>query len=84
MSFWRNLWRATPIGAIVTAIQRSNDNGGSSAPAPAPKVDPAAGRLDQETMDEAAKKRMARLGKYFTSPLGALDAANTGSAKVFS
>jgi surface antigen len=39
---------------------------------------------DQATADLEAQKRMARLGKYFTSPTNVLDGASSASQKVFS
>lgn len=55
---------------------------GSSGSSAADATD--TGRLDQATMDELSQKRLAKLGKYFTSPIGVLSGANTVNAKVFS
>lgn len=55
------------------------------APAPAPA--PAAmdsSTLTDDQLSAEAQKRMAKLGRYFTSPLGVLQQASTGSQKVFS
>jgi hypothetical protein len=49
-----------------------------------PAVDKITGRLTTDEMDEAAKKRLARVGKYFTSVLGDTSKVNAGSQKVFS
>ena len=42
------------------------------------------GNLTAEEAADSAAKRFSRLGKYFTSPLGVLSGASTGSGKVFS
>jgi hypothetical protein len=53
---------------------------GSSAVAPeAPAMS-----LGETEAQELASKRLARMGKYFTSPTGILGNANTASAKTFS
>lgn len=59
------------------------DTGGGGAPGAGP-TEPAIGRLEQSELDEISAKRLARIGRYFTSPLGVLSSANTGSQKVFS
>jgi hypothetical protein len=45
---------------------------------------PAAPGLTQEEAEGLSSKRLARLGRYFTSPIGVLGNASTGSQKVFS
>lgn len=55
--------------------------------AAAPIVEPPAVTAPAITSDEAetlSAKRLARLGRYFTSPLGVLSGASTGSQKIFS
>jgi hypothetical protein len=42
------------------------------------------GAISEEEAQAVAQKRLARLGKYFTSPLGVLGNASTASQKVFS
>jgi hypothetical protein len=42
------------------------------------------GNLTTDEAQAAATKRMARIGKYFTSPVGDLSALNSGTTKVFS
>lgn len=40
--------------------------------------------IDQTEAEALSTKRLARLGRYFTSPIGVLSGASTGSQKVFS
>ena len=42
------------------------------------------GAITEEEAQAVAQKRLARLGKYFTSPLGVLGNASTAAQKVFS
>lgn len=42
------------------------------------------GNLTVQEKDSLSASRLARIGKYFTSPLGVLSGASTGSGKVFS
>lgn len=40
--------------------------------------------LTDDEMTAEAQKRLAKLGKYFTTPLGVLQSASTGSQRTFS
>lgn len=42
------------------------------------------GAMSDDELTAEAQKRLARLGKYFTSPLGVLQNASTASQRVFS
>jgi hypothetical protein len=42
------------------------------------------GNLDDKEAAEAARKRLSRIGKFFTSVLGDTSKAKTGSQRVFS
>jgi hypothetical protein len=55
-----------------------DQGGGTAAP------EDMTGRIAEEEAQKIASSRLARLGKYFTSPLGVLNGAKTGSSKVFS
>ena len=46
--------------------------------------DPDAGRLTPEEAQAEGRKRLSRIGKFFTSVLGDQSKANTGRQKVFS
>jgi len=50
---------------------------------PAPP-DPNAGRLTPEEAQAEGRKRLSRIGRFFTSVLGDQSKANKGSQKVFS
>jgi hypothetical protein len=73
------------VGGIVGVQPFATQDNSSASPAPAPA--PAAldiSSLTDEQMTAEAQKRMAKLGKYFTSPLGVLSSASTGSQRTFS
>jgi hypothetical protein len=78
----------SPFGYIpgLAAGEKDTGAGGADADTTAPiTTTPISPVLNpQEEMDKLVQQRMARLGKYFTSPTGVLGGANTGSAKVFS
>lgn len=57
----------------------------NETPAPAAAADTIdIGSLTAEEAQQSVAMRLARLSKYFTSPLGVLGSASTGSTKVFS
>lgn len=56
-------------------------SGGGAAPA-APDL--STGRIGEGEAQDIAAKRLSRLGRYFTSPLGILSNANTASQRLFS
>jgi hypothetical protein len=65
--------------------------GGAFAPKESDSAAPAAttasldpSSLSDEELTAEAQKRLAKLGKYFTSPLGVLSSASTGSQRIFS
>lgn len=62
-------------------LKNSSDASGAAATDPVTNTAPA---LTQEEAEGLSSKRLARLGRYFTSPLGVLSGASTGSQKVFS
>lgn len=78
-------------GKTINALGDSlgiSDNKNKSDAAPVAPVAPVAPlditSLSDEEMTAEAQKRMAKLGKYFTSPLGVLSNASTGSQRTFS
>lgn len=42
------------------------------------------GRIAPEEAQETTSKRLARVGRFFTSPLGDVTGASTGSQRIFS
>lgn len=60
-----------------------NKDNGAAAPAAAPAALDVSTVSDDE-LNAEAQKRMAKLGKYFTSPLGVLNGASTGAQRTFS
>lgn len=66
------------------SLGKSPDPGAEEEKVVLPPVEEITGRLTTEELDEAAKKRLARVSKYFTSVLGDTSKVNTGSQKVFS
>ena len=80
-----------PLLGLSSYVLRG-ENGGKMGSAPAaptieaPPQQDTTGRLTQTEIDANLEqsKKMARLGKYFTSPLGALSTASTAGQKVFS
>lgn len=57
----------------------------SEAPeAPAAAPDTSIGTIGEGEAQEIASKRLSRLGRYFTSPLGILGKANSASQRIFS
>jgi hypothetical protein len=81
---FKTLFEVSPAGMIAKAAGLTGDKKSeSSAPAPAPTSFDTTTLSDDELTAEA-QKRLARLGKYFTSPLGVLQNASTASQRVFS
>lgn len=75
-------------GAVWGGTMASNiqDNGGAAGTAASTGTTAAqaTGTITEEEAQAVAQKRLARLGKYFTSPLGVLGNASTAAQKVFS
>jgi hypothetical protein len=61
-------------------------SGGDGAPAApvAPVETKKMGSIEESEAQEIVAKRLARMSRYFTSPLGTNTLANTASQKVFS
>jgi hypothetical protein len=60
------------------------DVGGENAGTETGPMDTGEITTTEDVEAQAAQRRLARLSKYFTSPLGILDNATTGSQRVFS
>lgn len=81
------------VGAVTAAAAPDQFNaafgGKPDTPAAAPVVEAPAAKAAEASItpqeaEDTSSKRLARLGRYFTSPLGVLGNASTGSQKVFS
>jgi len=64
----------------TTEYNNTSEPSGVSKPDAAVNI----GNITDEEAQTAASKRLARIGKYFTSVLGDLSGINTGKQKVFS
>jgi hypothetical protein len=73
-----------PLGKQLPIIKEIGELGKGSGAAPAPATPMDAGTLSDDELTAEAQKRLARLGKYFTSPLGTLQQASTGAQRTFS
>lgn len=71
--------KGSDAAVFFTGPEYNNTSGGSGKPAAAD-----IGNLTDEEAQTAAQKRLARIGRYFTSVLGDLSGASTGKQKVFS
>lgn len=78
----------TPIGLVAgpdNVNKWFGDKPAEAAPAAAPAAAaPATPTITDAEAETTSAKRLARMGKYFTSPLGVLSGASTGSQKIFS
>jgi hypothetical protein len=68
----------------LLGVQNPKNDAPAAAAASASDAGPAAPAITPEEAETLSTKRLARLGRYFTSPLGVLSGASTGSQKVFS
>lgn len=70
----------------LLGVQNPKQDAPAAAATPTETAGPAASitGITQEEAESISSKRLARLGRYFTSPLGVLSGASTGSQKVFS
>lgn len=70
------------IGGLAFGGAFEKPEQATTAATPAAALD--ASSLTDDEMTAEAQKRLAKLGKYFTSPLGVLQNASSGSQRVFS
>ncbi len=88
MGWFKNLMRqifdpsydSNQKGWAKMGFMKSPDSGDGTTPV----ADEVPSALDSAEAQELAARKLARLSKFFTSPLGLLGSANTGSQKLFS
>jgi len=72
------------VDDLVPEMFKSPKTSEAEDTAPPPVIEDPTGNLDPEEAKKIARKRLSRVGKYFTSVLGDTSKAQTGSQKVFS
>jgi hypothetical protein len=84
-------WSKTSLGRVLSGRWTKEWNAEMSMFQPkteeAPAVDTTSkdtGRIDTEAAQEIVNRRLSKIGRYYTSPLGVLSSASTGTQKLFS